>query len=313
MTSRPRPTGFTLVELLVTIAVLTLLIGILLPSLSRANKQAKGVLCKTRLASLGHGIAMYTDDNKGALMPGRLPKIDTTRWAVEIAGGLKYRPTFLAIMGKYVGVPAFDSPAPTKATHNGERGDRQNYTNDTYLCPAVSDWADERNGAFGYNYQFLGNSRLLDEGDMFSFKNWPVKISLVKSPGECVAVGDAMGTAAAQARRDRAEYKDDTAPDEGRDPTAFGNEGFNLDPPWVATGEHGEMADKETQVRSAVHDRHLGLANILWLDGHGSSETFATLGYEVEDSTGIVQMTGKNLKWHPRRQDVPWTEPGTSP
>ena len=55
--------GFTFVELLVSVGVLTLLIGILLPSLNKARKAAKATLCKTRLAELGKGLTMYVDDN----------------------------------------------------------------------------------------------------------------------------------------------------------------------------------------------------------------------------------------------------------
>ncbi len=58
-----RKRGFTLVELLVVIAVIALLMAILMPVLSRARKQAKSVICQSNLRQWGLMFAMYTDDN----------------------------------------------------------------------------------------------------------------------------------------------------------------------------------------------------------------------------------------------------------
>lgn len=60
--------GFTLVELLVVIGIIALLISILLPSLNRAREAAKTVKCSANLRSLGQGLQIYLQDNKG-MMP----------------------------------------------------------------------------------------------------------------------------------------------------------------------------------------------------------------------------------------------------
>lgn len=55
--------GFTLVELLVVVAIIALLISILLPSLSRARELAKRTVCASNLRTVGQGQAIYANDN----------------------------------------------------------------------------------------------------------------------------------------------------------------------------------------------------------------------------------------------------------
>lgn len=61
MTKRKK--GFTLVELLVVVAIIALLVSILLPSLGKAKEQAKMVVCMTNLKALGMGFTFYTNQN----------------------------------------------------------------------------------------------------------------------------------------------------------------------------------------------------------------------------------------------------------
>lgn len=298
--------GFTLIELLVLIAIIGLLLSILVPSLSAARQRGRATVCLAHLRTLGQGLVMYSTDHRDQLVPGRLPKLDNDNWRALILGGWKYRPTFLAMMGTNVGIPPFDDPMPSKTLKDrfGEPGDQQNYSSNVYVCAARSDWTDERNGSYGYNYQFLGNSRLLDSSDPNSFKNWPVNVSQVLNPATCVAVGDCMGTAASFPRDRRLGYDNNS-----RDADRFGNEGFNLDPPRVDY-VNGEAAGADEGHRSAADDRHLGKANILWVDGHGSAEALRDLGYEVQ-SDGVVGVGGSNEKWSASGHDEAWLLPGS--
>jgi prepilin-type N-terminal cleavage/methylation domain-containing protein/prepilin-type processing-associated H-X9-DG protein len=62
--------GFTLVELLVVIAIIALLMSILMPTLSKAKKQAKDVMCQANLKQWASVFSMYADDNEGHFMAG---------------------------------------------------------------------------------------------------------------------------------------------------------------------------------------------------------------------------------------------------
>lgn len=62
--SRP---AFTLIELLVVISIVALLMAILLPTLARVRKQAKGVVCQSNLRQWGLMLSTYTAANEGRL------------------------------------------------------------------------------------------------------------------------------------------------------------------------------------------------------------------------------------------------------
>jgi len=296
--------GFTLIELLVVISIIAVVTALLLPSLAGARQQGRATVCLADLRTLGQGLVMYSTQHRDQFVPGRLPKLDDDNWRALVLGGWKYRPTFLAMMGTNVAIPPFDDPMSSKGLTDrfGEPGDRQNYASKVYVCPSVAHWTDERNGSYGYNYQFLGNSRLRDpSGDPNSFKNWPVTTSQILSPSTTVAVGDCMGTTAAFPRHQRMPYMNNS-----RDPRAFGNEGFNLDPPRLDL-INGEIADRDGY-RSAADDRHLGRCNILWVDAHATSMTLEQLGYQVGPD-GVIGTNGNNGLWSLTGRDEAWSQP----
>ncbi|MFH1717483.1 MAG: prepilin-type N-terminal cleavage/methylation domain-containing protein [Planctomycetota bacterium] len=67
---RSRP-AFTLVELLVVIAVITILAAVLLPALSRAKGKAREVTCLNNLRQLQTCAKLYSLDNDDSLLPNR--------------------------------------------------------------------------------------------------------------------------------------------------------------------------------------------------------------------------------------------------
>lgn len=296
-----RRSGFTLLELLVVIAIIALLISLLLPALSGSRQLGISAKCSSQLRTLGQGMTMYSQDNGDVMLPGRLPRVDNCTWFAKVEGGTKYRPTFLAMMGSNVGVRPFDFPAECRTVTDpfDQPGDRQDYSNPVFVCPATPERTDERNGSYGYNYQFLGNWRLSDSSDIYSFKNWPVIATRVRDTARTVAVADSMGTAATFAASERKTYENN-----GSAVTMYGNEGFNLDPPRIdlANGESAGFPDDWTGVEA----RHVRKCNVLWVDSHADPNSAAELGYHVEEDGRYIP-DGNNGLWSGTGRDVAWT------
>lgn len=59
--------AFGMMDLLVSITIIALLMGILLPSLSLVNESARKVACRSNIRQIGLTLGMYADDNKGIL------------------------------------------------------------------------------------------------------------------------------------------------------------------------------------------------------------------------------------------------------
>jgi prepilin-type N-terminal cleavage/methylation domain-containing protein/prepilin-type processing-associated H-X9-DG protein len=65
-----RPRGFTLVELLVVVAIVGMLLAMLMPSLSRARAQSRVSVCLSNLHEIGLGIQAYALQHNDAIPRG---------------------------------------------------------------------------------------------------------------------------------------------------------------------------------------------------------------------------------------------------
>lgn len=94
--------AFTLVELLVVIAVISVLMAILIPCLNAARERSKRVVCASRLQQIGQGIVIYASN-----YDDRCPET-TTRGSFHIRSTIAYYTTIQDVTGapgKRVGGP----------------------------------------------------------------------------------------------------------------------------------------------------------------------------------------------------------------
>ncbi|HBC87825.1 MAG TPA: hypothetical protein DCZ94_12795 [Lentisphaeria bacterium] len=279
---------FTLIELLVVIGIIFVLIGILLPAIYIAKKKSKGTLCMANMKQIAVGFTMYADDYAGTMVAGRMPS-----GVYDVGNGMKFKPRWYAQIGVSAKFYAFSNPDPLAAGDNTQRVD-----NKIFICPQADpttslDRDNGRNYSYGYNFQFLGNSRL--NSSTSKYISFPRKISSVRNLDSTVVFADCMGTAAGKATSARQPYDAVLQGGTANGDSKIGNHAWALDPPRLVAGSSDYCNDssRNPASRSAPYAVHSKLANIAFLDGHVDTLSLLDLGYIVK-SDGAVDVNGHN-------------------
>jgi prepilin-type processing-associated H-X9-DG protein/prepilin-type N-terminal cleavage/methylation domain-containing protein len=288
MISLRRGSAFTLVELLIVIAIIALLMGILLPVLSRARRSAEAVKCASNMRQVAAGWLMYAESHGGVLVPARMPNLGAARNVYWVGNGETYRPRWYALMGAQTGLYCYLQPSPLQADENIKDID-----DPVFLCPGVPEYRNSRHYTYGYNHQFLGNARNKDGTPSGTVNpiNYPVNLAKI-STGETVMFADSMGTAAGKPAIQRHGYNSN-----GNviDNYAVGNHAFTLDPPRL-TPDSDRCDDNHRRVngqdnnRSAPDPRHNGRANVAFCDGHVEAMALKDMGYVVNADGSVAAM-----------------------
>jgi prepilin-type processing-associated H-X9-DG protein len=171
--NRHESAGFSLLELLVSVGIVVILVGVLLPGLSHAREQAKAACCRSNIRQLALANGLYSQESGGVYVPGAADFLSNLhRWHGERSS--LYEP-FVSARGPLV-------------PYLGPEGAIR-------VCPAFypdSKGFEAGNGGYGYNNAYIGvqtptnrRGRVIDVRDLAG-----TVADRVKHPGETVMFTD---------------------------------------------------------------------------------------------------------------------------
>ncbi len=268
-----RGRGFTLLELLLVISIIALLATLLLPSLTQARRYARQTVCLSNARRLAMSGQMYLADNESKFFPVRMKYNPDGSTYVNEHG--REKPRWQWFLDQGAG-PAIDPSDYAGASFGDD--DTREMTNDHFMCPSFTGpyERDIRNGAYGYNYQYLGDSRAVEDG---VYTNFPVSEDQIEAPALTVIFADSRGGAA-----------------------NHGQHSYTLDPPKLAASKgvtkFGPTEGKDGPIgHSPAEARHGEKVSVSFVDGHSDLMTLAELGYELDEGGVVIPGVGNNRTW----------------
>ncbi len=234
--------GFTLVELLVAVAIIALLIGILIPSLSRARQAAQGAVCRSNIRQLALANIGYAQENDDYYVIGApdLNSSNLKRWhGVRSSANEIFDPS-LGPLRDYLGQSGKVKECPSFSKYYNEAGQGAGF--------------EAGCGGYGYNSSYIGGR--YDVFGVFSLAPFgkgcehSARTNKVTAPGSTVMFTDAAFLQNHQGAATPIAYS------------------FSEPPFWqLKPGKPSSHRPNPT-----IHFRHLGATHVAWCDGHVSSE-----------------------------------------
>ncbi len=267
--------AFTLIELLVVISVIAILMGILLPSLSKARQVAKRAVCASNLRQLFLANSGYANENNGfyVLAAEDIDGDNLHRWHGERDNVNEAFDPLRSPLSSYLA-----DGAVKRCPSFAER--------DYHSQPGQSAAGFEAGcGGYGYNSEYIGAR--------YDLQNTSAKVSRLsardfelKSPQATVMFTDT-------AYRQRIE-------EGGED---FVEYSFVHPPFWawylnMRRGSGISTASNFGRPEPTIHFRHGKFTNVVWADGHISQETMKLSAPYITNAVMTEPETiNKSLGW----------------
>ena len=264
--------GFTLVELLVVLAIIALLISILLPTIKRARAMTKMVVCRSNLRQWVVATGSYVNDF-----------VDTMPYpVVEDGGGCWWgvwydTESWGTTLTDYVGETHSDQglfcPSMLKVKYANFPGYMMN-GNVATRCWMVYDAPHHENGP-------------CSAAQDTSYRDFFIKYTLI-TKAEMTPFFHDSGSGLS---------------------IYYSQYGGGADIPQLGGGSPGE-SDFYAEQHSDIKFRHAGLANLVMLDGHtesipgtfiGETESVWGAAYDVPEVRDHLYAEGRPYFWHYRR------------
>ena len=175
-----REKGFTLVELIVTVSVISVLMSIIIPAIAGVRRQANQVVCMSNMRQLGFAFVCYASDNDGYAVGACDAGSETYWWGQKVEGGIDHTrgPLWDYMRSELEKGSVYECPSQRFGTYmlqgkpagepDGEEWITSTYGyNGYYLSPPASGWGQ------------------------ISHRPWQ-KLSSIRKPGKVIVFADSL-------------------------------------------------------------------------------------------------------------------------